>query len=300
MSCVGPERSEDEPAVLAGMAALADRFDGYILDLWGVLHDGVTAFPAALDCLRRLHQAGKRILILSNAPRRSSEVAQRCAELGLTPETYDLLMSSGEEAWRHLKERPDDWHRALGPRCYHLGPERDLGMRDGLDRRFVDDLAEADFILLTGALAQSDTRETYHEFLEAALARGLPMVCANPDYVVIRGGVAEICAGTIALAYEDMGGVVRYHGKPHAGIYRTCLGLFDGLPRERILAVGDSVRTDIVGAQAMGLEAVFVISGLHEEKLRNPETGAIDRERLAELYRAEGGWPLAAIPEFRW
>ncbi len=300
MSCVGPERSEDEPAVLAGMAALADRFDGYILDLWGVLHDGVTAFPTALDCLRRLHQAGKRILILSNAPRRSSEVAQRCAELGLTPETYDLLMSSGEEAWRHLKERPDDWHRALGPRCYHLGPERDLGMRDGLDRRFVDDLAEADFILLTGALAQSDTRETYHEFLEAALARGLPMVCANPDYLVIRGGVAEICAGTIALAYEDMGGVVRYHGKPHAGIYRTCLGLFDGLPRERILAVGDSVRTDIVGAQAMDLEAVFVISGLHEEKLRNPETGAIDRERLAELYRAEGGWPLAAIPEFRW
>lgn len=300
MSYPSTERSEGGPAIYAGMAALADHFDGYILDLWGVLHDGVTAFPQALDCLQRLRRAGKRILILSNAPRRTAEVAGRCAELGLTPDTYDLLMSSGEEAWRHLKERPDDWHRALGSRCYHLGPERDLGMREGLDHRFVDDLAEADFILLTGALNQADTRETYTALLESALARGLPMVCANPDYVVIRGGAEEICAGTIALAYEDMGGDVRYHGKPHAGIYRTCLGLFDGIPAERILAVGDSVRTDIVGAQSMGVQSVFVVSGIHEAKLVSAETGAVDQDRLAELYRAEGGTPLAALPTFRW
>ena len=300
MSGSGTERSEDGLAIHGGMAALADRFDGYILDLWGVLHDGVTAFPEALDCLGRLRRAGKRILILSNAPRRASEVAARCTELGLTAETYDLLMSSGEEAWRHLKERPDEWYRGLGKRCYHLGPDRDFGMREGLDYRFVDDLGEADFILLTGALAQADTRETYAAFLDSALRRDLPMVCANPDYVVIRGGVEEICAGTIALAYEDLGGVVRYHGKPHAGIYRTCLGLFDGIPTERILAVGDSVRTDVVGAQAMGVPAVFVVAGIHEEKLKDPATGAIDRDGLAALYRDEGGWPIAALPSFRW
>ena len=300
MSCLGTERSEDGLAIHAGMAALADRFDGYILDLWGVLHDGVTAFPEALGCLGRLRRAGKRILILSNAPRRAAEVAQRCAEMGLTAETYDLLMSSGEDAWRHLKERPDEWYRALGPRCYHLGPDRDFGMREGLDYRFVDDLGAADFILLTGVLAQADTRETYADWLESALALDLPMVCANPDYVVIRGGVEEICAGTIALAYEEMGGVVRYHGKPHAGIYRTCLGLFEGIPPERILAVGDSVRTDVVGAQAMGVQAVFVVAGIHEEKLKNPETGAIDRAGLAALYRDEGGTPIAALTEFRW
>jgi HAD superfamily hydrolase (TIGR01459 family) len=300
MSCLAKNRNEEPLAMRPGMSALAADFDGYILDLWGVLHDGVTAFPLALDCLQRLRRAGKRILILSNAPRRTAEVAERCTEMGLTPDTYDLLMSSGEDAWRHLAERPDDWYRALGERCYHLGPERDLGMRDGLDYRFVDDLSAADFILNTGALDHADTRETYTAFLGAALGRELPMVCANPDYVVIRGGAEEICAGTIALAYEEMGGVVRYHGKPHAGIYRTCLGLFDGIAPERILAVGDSVRTDVAGAQAMGMEAVFVISGIHKDKLVNAETGAVDKDRLAELYRAEGGTPLAALPEFRW
>lgn len=300
MTCLATDRNEGNPPMLAGMSALAAEFDGYIVDLWGVLHDGVRGFPNALDCLARLSAAGKRILILSNAPRRASEVAERCAEMGLTPDTYDLLMSSGEDAWRHLAERPDEWYRALGRCCYHLGPERDLGMREGLDYRFVDDLKEADFILNTGALSQADSRETYSAFLRSALTLGLPMVCANPDYVVKRGGAIEICAGTIAHAYEEMGGDVRYHGKPYPGIYRTCLGLFDGIAPERILAVGDSIRTDVVGAQAMGLKAVFVVSGLHNDKLVSAETGDFDADGLAALCRAEGGVPLAALSEFRW
>ena len=300
MSDLATDRTKKSLPMRPGMSALADDFDGYILDLWGVLHDGVQAYPHALDCLAQMRAAGKRIFILSNAPRRASEVAERCTEMGLTPDTYDLLMSSGEDAWRHLEKRPDDWYRALGTRCYHLGPERDLGMRGGLDYRFVDDLDEADFILNTGALGQADTRETYRALLEAALALELPMICANPDYVVMRGGAMEICAGTIALAYEEIGGAVRYHGKPHAGIYRTCLGLFDGIAPERILAVGDSVRTDVVGALAMDLQAVFIVSGIHKEKLMSAETGAVDQDRLAALYRAEGGTPLAALLEFRW
>lgn len=300
MSSPATDRNEGHPPLLGGMRALAAEFDGYIVDLWGVLHDGVRAFPHALDCLGHLGEAGKRILILSNAPRRASEVAARCAELGLTPDTYDQLMSSGEDAWRHLAERPDTWYRALGRRCYHLGPARDLGMREGLDYRFVDDLDAADFILNSGALGPADTRGTYTAFLESALARALPMVCANPDYVVKRGGAMEICAGTIAHAYEEMGGVVRYHGKPYPGIYRTCLGLFEGIAPERILAVGDSIRTDVVGAQAVGLQAVFVVSGIHGEGLVSAETGRLDGDRLAALCRAEGGLPLAAITEFRW
>lgn len=300
MSCLATDRDEKTPPMSAGMSALAESFDGYILDLWGVLHDGVQAYPHALDCLTRLRAAGKRILILSNAPRRASEVAGRCAEMGLTDESYDLLMSSGEDAWRHLAARTEEWYRGLGERCYHLGPDRDFGMREGLDYRFVDDLGAADFILNTGALDQADTRETYRPFLESALALGLPMICANPDYVVMRGGAMEICAGTIALAYEEMGGSVRYHGKPHPGIYRTCLGLFDGIAPDRILAVGDSIRTDVAGAQAMGLKAVFIAAGIHRDKLMSAETGAVDAAQLAALCRAEGGMPVAVLREFRW
>lgn len=300
MSCLATDREDAAVPLLAGMAELAADFDGYILDLWGVLHDGERAFPEALSCMARLRAEDKRILILSNAPRRAASVAERCAELGLTPETYDLLMSSGEDAWRHLKERPDPWYRKLGPRCYHLGPERDLGMREGLDYRFVARPGEADFVLLTGALDRADTTETYRPILEEARALGLPMVCANPDLVVKRGGVLEICAGAIALAYEELGGEVRYHGKPHGGIYRTCLGLFDGIAPERILAVGDSVRTDIVGAQGMGLKAVFVVSGIHEDHLSHPETRAVDREKLHALCRNEGGLPHGALATFRW
>jgi HAD superfamily hydrolase (TIGR01459 family) len=300
MSEPAADPNEGHPPVLSGMAALAADFDGYIIDLWGVLHDGVRAYPHGLDCLARLSAGGKRILILSNAPRRADEVARHCANMGLTPDTYDVLMSSGEDVWRHLAERSDPWYRALGDRCYHLGPERDLGMREGLDYRFVDDLDEASFILNTGALGQGDSRETYRDFLEAALARKLPMICANPDYLVMRGSAMEICAGTIAHAYEEMGGEVRYHGKPYPGIYETCLDLFAGIAPDRILAVGDSIRTDVVGAQAMGLQAVFVVSGLHNDKLVNPATGRLGGDRLAALCRAEGGVPLAVLPEFRW
>ena len=300
MSSLAKFRDEESVPLYTGLAELAADFDGYILDLWGVLHDGEQAFPWALDCMARLRVENKRTLILSNAPRRAAAVVERCAELGLTPDTYDALMSSGEDTWRHLDERRDDWYAALGERCYHLGPERDHGMRKGLNYRFVNELEVADFILLTGALDREDTTETYGPILETALGQRLPMVCANPDYVVKRGGLLEICAGAIAQSYEQMGGEVRYHGKPYAGIYRTCLGLFDGIAPQRILAVGDSIRTDIVGAQGMGLQGLFVVSGIHGDVLSDPESRAVDQEKLRALCEAEGGRPIGALPAFRW
>ncbi|MFQ6018248.1 MAG: TIGR01459 family HAD-type hydrolase, partial [Kiloniellaceae bacterium] len=150
-----------------GFAALAERYDGFIVDLWGVLHDGVAAFPAALGCLEELRRRAKRVLILSNAPRRAAAVAARNAALGIPPRLYDATVSSGEEAWHHLRSRPDSWYRALGRRCYHLGPARDLGLREGLAYDFVDDPAAADFILNTGALSPGHGPEDYRPLLEA-------------------------------------------------------------------------------------------------------------------------------------
>ena len=283
-----------------GMASLAERYDAFILDLWGVLHDGVTAYPQAIDCLKALKARGKKLLVLSNAPRRAAGILERNVELGLVPELYDALHSSGEETWLHLKERPDDWYRALGRRGFHLGPTRDLGLREGLEVDFVEDLGEAEFILNTGAGRSEDRVEDFEDLLQAARARNLPMICANPDLVVMRGGVMEICAGAIAARYEALGAEVRYHGKPHADVYRRAFALLGVEDRARIAGVGDSFRTDIAGARAAGIDGIFVAGGIHIEELLPDAEGRPDPDRLAVLAAESGHHPAAVLPLFRW
>ncbi len=283
-----------------GLCHIADRYDAFVIDLWGVLHDGVRAFPEAIACLERLRAHDKRVLILSNAPRRAEAVAARNAELGIARALCDGVMSSGEAAWRHLARRDDPWHRALGRRCHHLGPARDRGMREGLDYDFVEDPAQADFILNTGTLGFGDSVARYDELLHAALARRLPMVCANPDLEVIRGDRREICAGTIARAYEELGGEVRYHGKPHAEIYDDCLALIAAPPRGRIAAIGDSLRTDIAGARAAGIDGIFITGGLQGAALGADPAGNVEPARLEAFCAAAGEAPAAALPVLRW
>lgn len=283
-----------------GLGELADAYDAFILDLWGVLHDGVEAYPRAVDCLRRLKAAGKTTLVLSNAPRQTSWVAERMRQLGLTDDLYDKLMSSGEDAWRHLRERPCAWYRALGERMFHLGPPRDAGMREGLDVVVVEDLGEADFILNTGPIDPDGDLPPLEPLLHEALERRLPMICANPDLIVMRGGAREICAGAVAARYEALGGEVQYHGKPYRKIYDTCFELLGHPERARVCAVGDSLHTDIAGANAIGIDSILVTGGIHGETLGVRMGQRPDPEALAELCRREEQVPSAALPEFRW
>jgi HAD superfamily hydrolase (TIGR01459 family) len=287
-------------AIHDGLSAIADRYDGYIVDLWGVLHDGVRAFPSAVDCMRELRRRAKRIVILSNAPRRAEVVAARCVALGIAPELWDGVVSSGEETWRHLVTRPDAWYRTLGRRCYHLGPERDLGIREALDYDFVADLSTADFILNTGAATGEDSVDPFVPFLEEARAGNLPMICANPDLEVIRGGRREICAGLIARRYEELGGEVRYHGKPDPTVYDACFAHLDVDARGRIAGIGDSLRTDIAGAMRAGIDGIFITGGLQGEELGADAEGNVDPERLSALCAAENARPAAALPALRW
>lgn len=283
-----------------GLSAISDNYDGFIIDLWGVMHDGVQAFPDAVDCVSRLKRAGKRIAILSNAPRRAEVVIARNADLGIAPELADVVMSSGEDTWLHLNGRLDAWYRALGRRCYHLGPERDNGMRAGLDYDFVTELADADFILNTGTLAFDHTIEDYRDLLEASLALKLPMVCANPDLVVIRGGVMEYCAGSVAERYAQMGGEVRSHGKPHSGVYERCFSLLGVTDRSRVAGIGDSLRTDIAGADAVGIAGIFVADGIHREDLNVDSSGVPAIDRLERLLSSAQASPAAVLPRLRW
>src|SRR4051794_6552860 len=238
--------------LIGGMRELAPDYDGFILDLWGVVHDGVAPFPGVLDCMGRLVGSGKRIVLLSNAPRRADDVIRRIEKIGVPRHLYYAVMSSGEEAWQHLKNRDEKFYAGLGRRVLHICSERDLEMREGLDLDWVATPEEADFILNTGPAEWEDTHEDYAPVLKAARTRDLPMVCANPDLVVMHRGRPALCAGAIAERYEAMGGRVRCPGNPHRPVYDTVVGGL-GIPDpNRVLAIGDSLRTDMAGGAASG------------------------------------------------
>lgn len=285
--------------ILPGIGSLVERYDGFVLDLWGVIHDGRTIFPWVNDTLARLRRAEKRVVLLSNAPRRVAVTEERNRGLGLDDSLIDGLMTSGEATWQHLSGRPDAFYRGLGRRCLHIGGPRDISARDGLDFDFVTDVEAADFIFNTGSAHEDGSSPIDERPLAQAVARGIPMVCANPDKVVVVAGKRQECAGAIAERYERLGGQVKYHGKPHAAIYQPVMELL-GVPKERCLAIGDSMATDIRGAANAGIDALFVVDGIHREELDPEDSGAIDSAALAGLAEDFGLAPLAAVHRFVW
>jgi HAD superfamily hydrolase (TIGR01459 family) len=284
--------------LIDGIRELAPDYDGFILDLWGVVHDGVAPFPGVLDCMGRLIDSGKRVVLLSNAPRRSDDVIRRIAAIGVPEKLYHGVMSSGEEAWQCLHDRADPFYAALGRRCLHVGSERDLEIRDGLGLDFVETPDEADFILNTGPAEWDDTIADYAPVLAAARKRDLPMVCANPDLVVIHGGKPALCAGALAEHYESVGGRVRWHGKPHPSVYDSCLGLLGIADRRRLLAIGDSLRTDIAGAAGAGIASLLIAGGVHAGEFT--ADGVLDRDRIAAAISESGTSPIGVAAGFVW
>jgi HAD superfamily hydrolase (TIGR01459 family) len=286
--------------LVPGIGALAPRYDGFILDLWGVVHDGVAPMPGALECLRSLIEAGKRVVLLSNAPRRAGDVVERIDRIGVPAGLYHNVMSSGEEAWQHLFRRDDSFYAALGRRCVHIGSERDTGIREGLGLELVETAEEAEFILNTGPAGWDNRIEDYRPLLQRALERGLPMVCANPDLVVMHGGRLVLCAGALAQWYEDRGGRVRWHGKPFRSVYETCFGLLGIDDLSRILAIGDSLRTDIAGAAGAGIDSVLIVGGIHADEFGVIEGQTPDLKRIAAALRTASYRPVAVARSFCW
>ena len=288
-----------EIAILPGLSAVAARYDGYILDLWGVIHNGQRPLPGVLDCLERLQQAGKTLCLLSNAPRRVSGMVGRLEEIGIPGRLYDHVMSSGEATYEALTAPPDAFHRSLGRRCLHIGPDRDNSVYEGLDLELVDRAEEASFVINTGISEFSETIADYEDRLAEAAALDLPMICANPDLVVMVGEAPAICAGALAQRYEELGGRVAYHGKPHPSVYERCFRFLEDIPRDRVLAVGDSFRTDIAGANRMGIDSLLVASGIHGDELKGPG-GPMDPGRLTAAVDAKGHRPTYAGTGLVW
>ncbi|GBQ39954.1 putative hydrolase YutF [Komagataeibacter europaeus] len=286
-----------------GLSTLNDDYDGYILDLWGVVHNGVQPYPGVLECLQRLREAGRRVVLLSNAPRRTATVEPNLRRMGVSADLYDAIMTSGECTHRMLSSRDDPWFAALGRRMIHLGPEKDVDVYAGLDLDVVTDPAHADFVLNTGPDAELGEEDIapYLPLLERCAVHGLPMICANPDQQVIRGTQRLICAGAMAGWYAEHGRDVRWIGKPYPEVYGLALSLLD-VPRDRVLALGDALATDMRGAATVGIDGCWVLGGIHQEMLggswaqgRNP-----DYDLAVEEATAAGLAPVACVPSLRW
>jgi HAD superfamily hydrolase (TIGR01459 family) len=276
---------------------LARDYDVLLCDVWGVMHNGLAAFPAACEALMRFRAGGGTAILITNAPRSGEAVARILDRLKIPREAYDAITSSGDVTRAIVKGR-------LPESVFHLGPERDLSIFAGLDVRLA--AAEtADYVVCSGLFDDTiETPESYRDLLAALHARSLFMVCANPDIVVERGDTLVYCAGALADAYAARGGKVLYCGKPHAPIYDLALATAaarrgDNTPRpQRVLAIGDSVRTDLKGAAALGLDCMFVTSGIHAEEYGSRE--APDLMALNAMFAAAGVMPRGVMRELVW
>ena len=284
--------------LVPGLAALADAYDGYILDVWGVMHQGGPAYPEALACVRRLREAGKRVVFLSNAPRLAGQVERVLNGKGVDAALYDAVVASGDAARRALADPERLPFNGLGKRYHLLGPPGSDDVLEGLS--YTDaEIANADFLLGIGLDDGRETVEDHEPILQAAAARHLPMICVNPDLLVIRLGVQEPCAGALAARYEAIGGRVRYYGKPHPDVYDLALAAL-GVTPARVLAVGDGLATDIAGANAAGLDSLLITGGLLADALGLAPGAAPNPQALDDACRAAGARPSAALPAFIW
>jgi HAD superfamily hydrolase (TIGR01459 family) len=266
-----------------------------LCDVWGVVHNGVVAFADACNALMRARQGGATVVFITNAPRPSEVVAGQLAKLHVPRETYDAIVSSGDVTRGVMEKR-------VGQSFFHLGPERDRSIFAGLDAKFAP-LESADYVVCSGLVDDDvDKPEDYRARLEIMLKRRLFMLCGNPDVVVERGDKLVYCAGSIADLYASMGGEVLYAGKPYRPIYEMALGKAEAaagrkVALKRVLAVGDSVRTDLKGARNAGIDFLFVTSGIHAEALGG--RARLDTAALSGVFTA-GEMPKAVTRELAW
>ncbi|HVU19505.1 MAG TPA: TIGR01459 family HAD-type hydrolase [Rhizomicrobium sp.] len=277
------------PQILSGLADISEEYDALICDVWGVIHNGHRANAQAVYALRQFRDSHGKVVLLSNAPRPKADLEQQFQKYGVPPDCYDEIVTSGIATRLDLEARSKD--KRL--RMFHLGPERDRGIFEGLNVELTD-VETAELVLNSGLFNDDvETPETYDGALGLMRDRDLLMLCANPDQVVQRGGKLIWCAGALAGAYEKIGGNVTYYGKPKPEIYDLVRASLDGA--ERVLAIGDGMQTDIKGANAVGIDALFIADGIHGE-----DVGDMSAVHLGELFSEAGVEARAAMRALVW
>lgn len=291
-------KAENAVPLIPGLSALADRYDALLCDVWGVLHNGREAYPGVAEALGKFRAKGGHVLLLSNAPRPSTELPAMLTRMGIPAEAYDGILTSGDATRDCLKSH------TFGRNCYHIGPDRDLPLFDDTGVHLVD-ADRAGFILVTGPFNDEvEGPEDYREQFTRLAERALPLVCANPDIVVERGPRHIYCAGALARLYEDLGGSATYFGKPHGPIYsvaRHRLMEISGraIPDTHILAVGDGLATDMKGAKGQGIPALFVTGGIAAKDC-GPDPEHPDPALVAKVCATADIAPVGALPRLVW
>ena len=272
---------------------LVDGVEVVLSDIWGVVHNGLEAFPEACEALHNFRKQGGTVILITNAPRPADSVQRQLRKLGIADETYDAIVSSGDLTRHFVADHP-------GRKMFWIGPERDSSIHRGLDPALAP-LLEADYIVCTGLFDdETESAEDYRAMMLQARERKLPLICANPDIVVERGDRLIYCAGAIAELYRELGGEVIFYGKPHRPIYQRAMELAAESQRHpiklnQVLAIGDSVRTDLAGAHGFGIDCLFVTRGIHAEDFEGIDQ--LDPASVRELF---GHPPRALTRELRW
>ncbi|HXQ48130.1 MAG TPA: TIGR01459 family HAD-type hydrolase [Caulobacteraceae bacterium] len=285
------------PAIIQGLSQVATAYDALLCDVWGVVHNGRERFAPACQALARFRAERGPVILISNAPRPAADVLPQLDGLGVPRAAWSAMVTSGDATRTLLAER------APGP-AWAIGPARDAPLYEGLGLSFTD-ATKAAFIACTGPVDDTtETPEDYRDRLRVGAARGLVMICANPDRVVQRGDRLVYCGGALADLYEELGGAVVMAGKPHAPIYdlaleRAAAELGRPLARERVLSVGDGIATDLAGAAAQGLDALFVAHGIHASELALGD-GPLDPARLDAFLSHEGAAARFAMRALAW
>jgi HAD superfamily hydrolase (TIGR01459 family) len=287
--------------IIAGLSTLASRYEALLCDVWGVIHNGREAFPGVVDCLRRARAAKKIVLLLSNAPRPGEPIKVQLESLHVPRDAYDGIVTSGDLTQSVFAERTANGQTL---KLFRVGPDRDAPLYEGFNLAFVS-MNEADAIICTGPF--DDTTEgpdDYRALWTEARAKNLPLICANPDLVVQRGDQLIYCAGALGRLYEEMGGEVLYLGKPHLPVYDfVARGLAEiagrAVDKTKWLAIGDGLRTDILGATRAGIDALLITGGIHEPELSDTR-GAPDPARIAHVLSHDGLKAVAAMRRLIW
>ncbi len=288
--------AHDPIPIVQSIESVANGYDAWLCDIWGVLHNGVRRFKDAEHACRSYRKDGGTVVLISNSPRPGGAVARQLEQIGVSEEAYDAIVTSGDTTRHVLVERRDE-------PVFHLGPVRDQPLLEGLDLQLAD-FEGASLVLCSGLYDDlTETPDDYADVLSRMRDRDLEMVCANPDVQVERGNRLIYCAGALAEAYEVLGGKVIYTGKPHAPIYdmamaRVAEAKGRKVPANRILCIGDSLRTDVAGASGAGMDIVFVASALHIDGTHNEQP--LSADALQRVFEGSSTRPIAAQKRLSW